>query len=419
MHARWLVSLGIVVAVISPSAAGGAETVFSLEELRAFARAAHPTMESAEAAYTAATSMAAKARAYPNPEIALGVGRGRPRDGGDARSENTIDLVQPIEMPGIRRWRAHSAGLRVRSAEIDRDLAGLVVDSSVSRLAYTVVLEQRRLEVAREIATIASRFHDLLARRVELGESSPMEAIRARAEWFSRRGDVVEAESSHSVALATLNLFCGGRLPERYGVSATLEGPGPVPLPTDLVWRLHDRNPLLQRAAIAAEESKGAITAARKEVFPRLDLVAGHETELDRTAAKVGVAFTIPLWNRNRHGVAVATAEHNRTTAESRTLEIELETALGQAGAAYRRALAAIRLHEEGWTAAARESFQIATFSFENGEASLLEVLDAQRSYLGVKFKEAESWAELALARTEIEQLIAGPLISETNDEKR
>jgi cobalt-zinc-cadmium efflux system outer membrane protein len=98
---------------------------------------------------------------------------------------------------------------------------------------------------------------------------------------------------------------------------------------------------------------------------------------------------------------------------------MELETALEHASAAYRGALAAIRLHEEGWTAAARQSLDIATFSYENGEASLLDVLDAQRSHLGVRLAEAESWAELALARAEIERLIAGPLGLENTDETR
>jgi cobalt-zinc-cadmium efflux system outer membrane protein len=79
--------------------------------------------------------------------------------------------------------------------------------------------------------------------------------------------------------------------------------------------------------------------------------------------------------------------------------------------------LAEVGLHEEGWTQAAKKSLDIATFSFENGEASILEVLDAQRSYLEVSLAEAESWAGLALARADIERLIAGPIDSESTDE--
>jgi cobalt-zinc-cadmium efflux system outer membrane protein len=419
MHAHWLVSLGIVLAVFTPVAAGETETSYRLKELRAVARSAHPTLESAEAAVEAAVGALQQAQAYPNPEVSLGFGRGRPRDGGDSRSEHTVALVQPIEMPGIRQWRARSAELRLSGAEIDRVLAGTIVDSTVSRLVYTILLERRRAEIARESADVASRLHELLARRVELGESSPLEAVKARSEWFGRRRDVVDAETALAAARSALNLFCGHRLPADYGIAETLEGPGAVALPGDLVDRLRTRNPVLLRAEIAIEEAEARTGVAKKEIFPRLEVFAGYEKELDRTANSVGVGMTIPLWNRNRGEIASAATEHVRATTEAHALALELETALGQASAAYRRALSAIRLHREGWTEAAEQSLDIATFSFENGEASLLDVLDSQRSYLDVSLAEAESWAALALARAEIERLVAGPLESERIDETR
>jgi cobalt-zinc-cadmium efflux system outer membrane protein len=104
-----------------------------------------------------------------------------------------------------------------------------------------------------------------------------------------------------------------------------------------------------------------------------------------------------------------------RATADAHALVIELRRALEQSIAGYRTAEAALRLHQEGWTASAAQALDIATFSFENGEASLLEVLDAQRSYLTVRSAEAESWASLALARADIERLLAAPLDSENS----
>ena len=133
----------------------------------------------------------------------------------------------------------------------------------------------------------------------------------------------------------------------------------------------------------------------------------------------MGVGLTIPLWNRNHGTIIAATAQESAASAEVRALALELETSLEQASAAYRRALGAIRLHQEGWTSAARRSLDVVTFSFENGEASLLDVLDAQRSNLIVGLAEAESWARLALARADIEGLTAGPLASEDSDDYR
>jgi cobalt-zinc-cadmium efflux system outer membrane protein len=419
MRSRRLVSIGFALAICMPVAAEETTTFYTLKELRAIARSAHPTLDSAEAAAQAAAGALRQARAYPNPALAIAAGSGEPRDGGDSRSENAISLVQPIEMPGIRRWRARSAEARLRGVEAERVLAESVVDSTVARLVYTVLLEQRRAEIARESAEVARRLQELLSHRVEFGESSPLEAVKARSEWFARRRDVVAAESASAAARFALNLFCENRLPRGFGIAETLKGPGAIPLPGDLLERLRARNPVLLRAGVAVEEAEARTQLARKDVFPRLDLSASHETELDRKGWSIGVGFALPLWNRNRGQIAFASAEHVQATANTRTLTLELATSLEQANATYRGALAAIRLHEEGWTALARQSLDIATFSFENGEASLLDVLDAQRSYLGVSLAEAESWAELALARAEIERLIADSLESESTDEIR
>jgi len=419
MHAHRLASFGIVLAVLAPTVAWPSESSYSLQELRAIARSAHPTLDSAEAALDAAAGPLRQARAYPNPEIVVGFGRGRPRDGGESSSENAIQLLQPIELRGIRRWRTQAAELRLRGVEFDRALAETIVDSTVARLTYTVLLERRRAEIARESAKVASRLHELLAQRVEFGESSPLEAVKARSEWFARRRDVLGAETLLEVARSTLHLFCGSRLAEGFVIAETLEGAGADALPTDLVRRLHSRNPVLLRAGIAVEQAQAQAEVARKQSFPRLDVYAGHETELDRTAASVGLGLTIPLWNRNRGAVAAAVAERSGAAADARALSLELETALGQASAMYRRAMSAIELHQEGWTESARQSLDIATFSFENGEASLLDVLDAQRSFLGVSLAEAEVRAALALARAEIERLIAGRVKLENTDEAR
>jgi len=417
MHARWLVSLGATLAAFMSVAVGETTTSYSLNDLRRIARSAHPNLESAEAAVHAAAGALRQARAYPNPGLAVGAGRGEPRDGGDSRSENGIVLVQPIEVNGIRKWRARSAELRLRGVEFDRILAETVVDSTVSRLVYTVLLERRRAEIARESAQVAGRLHQLLARRVEIGESSTLEAVKARSEWFARRRDVIAAESARVAARSALDLFCGNRLPEGYEITEQLNDNGTVPLPGDLAERLRTRNPVLLGAGVAVEEAEARTRVAKKEVFPRFDVIVNHDTELDRTGTSLGVGLALPLWNRNRGEIAASTAQHTGATADARALTLELETSLERTSAAYRAARAQIGLHQEGWTAVAHQSLDIATFSFENGEASLLDVLDAQRSYLGVSLAEAESWASLALARSEIERLIAGPLELENNDE--
>jgi cobalt-zinc-cadmium efflux system outer membrane protein len=417
MRARRLVTLGILAASWTAAAAETSTSSYTVEELQAVARSVHPSLESVEAGVEAATGALRQARAYPNPAFALAGGRGRPRDGGDAGSETLLELSQPIELPGVRKWRIRVAELSLRGAGVERTVAESVVDATVARLAHTVLGRQRRAEIARESERVAERLHELLARRVELGESPPLEAVKARTEWFDRRRDVLDAESALEAVRTALNVFCAGRLGPRYEVVDALDGARDDALPPDLLRRLREDNPLVLRAGVAVEEAEARVGTERKETLPRIDVFAGRETEFDRTATNLGAGLTIPLWNRNRGAIEAAVANRRRAGADAGALLAELESDLVRAVAEYERALAAIRLHGEGWTAAARESLDIATFSYENGEATLLDVLDAQRAYLAVRLAEVESRTALNLARAEIERLIGGPLDTEANDE--
>jgi cobalt-zinc-cadmium efflux system outer membrane protein len=417
MRGRCLVMFTMALVTLAPAAADERGSSYSLEQLRVLARSVHPTLDSANAAVEASAGVLRQAKAYPNPVFLMAIGQGSPRDGGDSRSENQFLLSQPIETIGIRRWRKRLGEVRLAGVEADRVLAEAVVDSTATVLVYTILLEERRADISRRSVEITGRLHELLAQRSELGESSPLEVMKARTEWFTRRRELLDAEGATAAARSALRLFCGERIPEDFSLMDTLKGSRAMDLPSNLVERLRSRNPLLIRAGIAVEEAEVRTEVAHKEVLPVVDLFAGYETELDRKSGSIGVGLAIPLWNRNRGTIIAATAGQAVASAELRELARELETSLERASAAYGVALSAIRLHEEGWTDAARKSLEVVTFSFENGEASLLELLDAQRSYLSVGLAEAESWARLAVAQADIERLTAGPLVAENNHE--
>ena len=84
----------LALATLVPVVAEERGPSYNLEQLKVMARSAHPTLDAASAAVESSAGMLRQSQAYPNPRIFLGFGRGRPRDGGDSRSENRIELIQ-------------------------------------------------------------------------------------------------------------------------------------------------------------------------------------------------------------------------------------------------------------------------------------------------------------------------------------
>lgn len=412
-----ITALSTIVLLSSPIVAESPQPSYTIDDLKSIARSTHPSLAAVDAGIEQAKGALRHSKAYPNPVFAVAGGRGKPRGGGDSRSESSFELVQPIELPGVRNWRARVTELGLEGAELERVVAESAIDASVTRLAYTVLAGRQRVEIARESTRVAEQLNELLERRVELGESSPLEAAKARSEWFARRRDLLDATSTFDAVRSALNVFCGNRLGARYEVVYVPDRAPPAELPADLVDRMRAHNPALAGAEVAVRQAEAGIESERKSALPQIDVFAGHDTELDRTATNVGVGLRIPLWNRNQGAIDTATANRLRTAREKEVLDLGLETELSRAATKYRRARAAIALHVEGWTSTAEESLRIATFSFENGEASLLEVLDAQRSSLEVQLAEVNARTALRLARAEIERLIGGPIEMEAKHE--
>ena len=72
--------------------------------------------------------------------------------------------------------------------------------------------------------------------------------------------------SALEAARSALTLFCAGRLADAYTIAETLEGPGTIALPPDLVDRVRKQNPALLRAGTAVEQAQVRTEVAKKDV---------------------------------------------------------------------------------------------------------------------------------------------------------
>jgi len=100
------------------------------------------------------------------------------------------------------------------------------------------------------------------------------------------------------------------------------------------------------RAGYAAQEA--ALRVAVMEQFPTLDLtVNGTRDTSNNRLIGPAVAFTLPLWNRNRGAIAIesATREALRAEYEARVFQTRAEIAAASAGLAlgYRQRMALLK----------------------------------------------------------------------------
>jgi outer membrane protein, heavy metal efflux system len=395
--------------------AASAAQEYGLEELRAEARAQHPTLASAQAAIDAAEALLRQQRLLEDPVTRFESGAAE--SGAESGTEWSLEVSQRIPLLGHRRWRIRSSEAGVERARSDHLGLEALVEYEVGRLWVEAVLAERTAEVAAQGEAIAEQLLVLIERRVEAGEAPPLETLRARTEWFERRRLSLESTRRLASAKEALDIFCHRSLGRDFELLGELDSLGALPPLEELAARLLDANPLLlsQRASVAESEALRAVE--QRGSLPDFEFSVSRESELDKDATIAGVALRIPIWNRNQAAIAAADANLNMSRALLSSLTLDLELELEQAIVDYRVAAEALALYEAGWRAAAFDAVEIAGFSFEHGESSLLELLDAQRSFLEVGLAEAETRARLTLARLRIEYLVGEPLNEVHSDE--
>jgi len=125
-------------------------------------------------------------------------------------------------------------------------------------------------------------------------------------------------------------------------------------------------------------------------------------------------SISIPLFNRNQGEIARARAEQLRadflTEAARNQVLQDVETAY----ASFESSRERVRLFEQTCLAQAKESLDIQEFSFRNGAASIVDFLDAERTYratqLAYRQQLAAYWTNLAQLEAAVRAPLAGTM---------
>ena len=119
----------------------------------------------------------------------------------------------------------------------------------------------------------------------------------------------------------------------------------------------------------------------------KIDYTVGTEYRRQQGLAgrgnSLGVFFTtnIPVFNKNQGEIERANQEQRQIEARIRALTATIQTDVETAYLQYANALTALERLEATMLSKARDVRQITDFSYRRGEATLIELLDAQRAY--------------------------------------
>lgn len=344
----------------------------------------------------------------PNPELSVDVEdfkTGAP-SGADV-TETTVQLGQLIETAGKRSKRKRAAVLERDLAEWDYAAKKLDVTTAVKKTFIDVLAAQRRLSFEKESYRLAGEVHTAVSHRVTAGKVSPVDKMKSSIVLSNGRLKLQRAVKMLADARKQLAAAWGRPLPKFESVAGDFDISAAPPTEEKLLENISS-NPDIARRKAEMEKKQAELALAKSQRIPNVTLSGGirYYNETDSDAFVFGLSMPLPVFNRNRGGIASAEYGVFKARDELRALELRLKAELSAVyldlSTAYTEAVAL----QNDIVPAAEKAFRATQEGYRQGKFGYLEALDAQRTFFKTKERRISTLAVYRKALADANRLI-------------
>jgi outer membrane protein, heavy metal efflux system len=274
---------------------------------------------------------------------------------------------------------------------------------NVASQFFSVQLAESTLDLALQDMKSFQNTVDISEARYKAGDISEADYLKIKLQLLQFRSDVAQAQLAKTQALVGLRQFLGYQsVPEDYDVTGDFEYK-PVTL------KLEDLQQLALQSRPDFRAAQQGVTAAKSQyelakVNGKVDVTGtfNYDHVSDANTGSFFGSFQIPIFNRNqgeiaRTNYAINQAQELELAASDQVLSDVLTAFEG-----VRDNDQVVSLYVGGYLNIAQQSRDITEYSYKRGAASLLDFLDAERSYRATELAYRQS---LASYLTAVEQL--------------
>lgn len=413
-------ALAAILACVTVSAGGAQGTSdgpLTLGAARARARAISPAIRAAEAAAEVGRGQARQVGAAANPLLSWT--REQVSRLATTSTQDIVVVEQRVDVAGVRSARQAAARLHAESNASLATLAAVEVDYQVAASYARLVAAEHRVEAVARMAADFQRAMAVSRTRLEAGDVSAYADRRLTVEAAGLAVRAAQVGGDRTAATASLlALLAGPGGPvagERIRVDTVL--PPPVPVAADSLVALA----LARRGDLRALESlvdagRVELAIAHRERAPTVAATLGYKRERSGAApftlsgVVAGLAVPLPLWDRRSGAIEAAEAESRRRAFDRDAQRLTVRLGVLDALAQHRAAAAVMEQVSERFLVESADALAAIDVAYAEGEASLIEWLDAKRAMLDLELLRADAVENYLMSRAALERAVADPL---------
>lgn len=404
-------------------------SVLRLEDALALLRGRGLDLLIAEAAVSSAEGDARSAAAIANPQLSASYGRSRPFGSCADEAGNPVPcslLPDPLigvglsdqaaifdALTGKRRLRMSAAWAALEAAKASRDAAERTLATQVKQQFLQVLLGQEALRFAREVANASARTLELTRTRYEAGAVSEADVARVEVAKLEADQAADTADQALRGARAQLAFLLGVR-----GTAPAFEADGPeldhfsrpralaLATPEALLGRARERRPDLRSSRRQLERAEAGLALARRQRIPDVTLSLAYAQQGTTNRATTPPTFTaalslpIPIFHQQQGEIERAEVDVSTQALQAAKLEAQAASDVATGFADYEASSRLVQRMEGGLLERARRARDLVQIQYQKGAASLLDYLDAQRTFIATSVEYRQDLAAYWTARS-------------------
>jgi len=319
-----------------------------------------------------------------NPELEFQAGKGETHDSLETLNTRGVAVSQSLENPFKRHFRIQMSENGWRASESQFDFIKLELTYEIKAVFFKILLFESLRELSEKNLESISAIQKLIERRAQLGEVKQLEAIKLQVETLKARNGLNRIRTELSLAKEKLNALLNNSLPHDFSVTGRLAFSPLSEKDQSLLSQTLLEYPLLKKKEYEIQMAKNNLSRIKWQRLPDFKLSGYSHRELDGTNTGIGLSLDIPIWNTQSREIAEAENLLQKIESERQALLLDMSTEVNSKLSQLRLSEQALGLFHTGLLKQAEESLKISEVSYREGEISLIDFLDSQRTHYSI-----------------------------------
>lgn len=316
-------------------------------------------------------------------------------------------ISYPFELGGKRKARINAAraATSITAYQVSNDERHLRY--RVAEQFINVLYAQSKLSFAKQDLASFDKSLSISEKQYKAGSISHGNLLKIQLQQLLFQTDVQSARVAAVRAKNQLRELVGfSAIPQDYQVIGKLQVKDPHRSLLGLEAEALRLRPDLQEARESVTEAQGQLRLAKANGYPNLKTTLDYTHLYGLNNLSAYATIGIPIFDRNQGNIARNTVRITQARDQKHAVAEMVLTQVRSAYAQQQSALQVVKLYQSGYLKEAQQSLQISGYAYVRGDTSLINFLDAERSYRKVELNYRQALASAMLTQQRLHEVV-------------